>query len=65
MTFFLELATEVSSLRERVNTIEHLLDTRGTISREDIEAFEPDARIEAERAAERQAFVERILRMHG
>jgi hypothetical protein len=65
MTFIVELTTEVSVLSERLNTVEHLLDTRGTISREDIENFTPDEAIETARMASRTAIIQRVFRMHG
>lgn len=64
MTFFLELMAEVTALRERVDTIERLLDEKGSISRADIEAYRPDAQGEAERAAWTQAFIGRVMRFH-
>ena len=64
MTFFLEMMTEMSTLRERVDTIERLLDEKGTVSREEIEAFRPDAAGEAERAAWCAAFIRRVMRLH-
>jgi hypothetical protein len=64
MTFLLELMAEVSSLRERVDTIERLLDEKGAISRADIEAYRPDAAGEAERSAWAQAFIRRVMRFH-
>lgn len=65
MTFIIELTTEVSVLSERLNTVERLLDTQGTISRQDIEAYRPDADGEAERLKARQALAQRVFRMHG
>ena len=65
MTFIIELTTEVSVLGERLNTIEHLLDTKGTISRQDIESFVPSAETESERMRARQAIIERVFRIHG
>ena len=64
MTFFLELRTEVMVLRDRQDTIERMLDAKGTVSRADIKAYIPDADVEAERTAERAAFVGRVLRIH-
>ncbi len=64
MTFLLELMAEVSSLRERVDTIERLLDEKGAISRADIEAYRPDAAGEGERPAWAQAFTRRVMRFH-
>ena len=65
MTFLLELTTEVSVIRERLDTVERLLDTQGSITRADIEAYHPDAATEAERATWREAYLKRVFRMHG
>ena len=64
MTFFLELMTEVSVVRDRLDTVERLLDAKGNVSRDDIEAYRPDATVEAERAAWRDGYVKRVMRMH-
>ncbi len=64
MTFLIEMATELSVVRERLNTVELLLDERGTISRDDIETYRPSAATEQARSDERQALIERIFRMH-
>ncbi|RED16778.1 hypothetical protein [Parasphingopyxis lamellibrachiae] len=64
MTFFLELMAETNALRERVDTIERLLDEKGSISRDEIEAYRPDADGEAERSAWSQAFLKRVMRFH-
>lgn len=64
MTFVLELMTEVMVLRDRVDTHERLLDEKATLSRADIEAYRPDDTVEAERNAERNRFVQQVLRLH-
>src|SRR5689334_16688320 len=64
MTFILELMTEVSVLYDRVDTMERLLDAKGTIGRQDVEDYRPDDKIEAERVARREAYIKRVLRMH-
>ena len=64
MTFLLELTTEVSVMRERLDTVEQLLDRSGSVTRAAIEAFVPDAALESERAAWRDAYVKRVFRMH-
>jgi hypothetical protein len=64
MTFLLELTTEVSVLRERLDTVERLLDRNGSVTRAAIEAFVPEAEVETERAAWRDAYVKRVFRMH-
>ena len=65
MTFLLELMTETSALRDRVDTIERLLETQGSVTRADVEAYRADDAAEAERTAWRRGFIERVLRMHA
>ena len=60
-----ELATEVSVVYDRLDTVERLLDAKGTISRADVEAYRPNETIEAERMARRDAYLKRVFRMHG
>lgn len=64
MTFLIELTTEVAVLRERLDTVERLLDGKGSVTRADIEAFRPSAEVEAERNAWREAYLKRVFRMH-
>jgi len=56
------LAAEVSALRERQNTVERLLDEKGTLRREDIEAYEPDRSAAEERGLATRAYVSRVMR---
>lgn len=56
------LAAEVSALRERQDTVERLLDAKGTLSREDIESYVPDRLAGEERGLATQAFIARIMR---
>lgn len=65
MTFFFELMTEVAVLRERTDTIERLLDDKGLVSRADIEAYRADAAVETERTEWRNAYFQRVMRMHA
>ncbi|MCS6947574.1 MAG: hypothetical protein NZM12_08160 [Steroidobacteraceae bacterium] len=64
MTFILELTTEVAVLRERLDTIEHLLERDGKVTRASIEAFQPDPALEQERVQWRDAYFKRVFRMH-
>jgi hypothetical protein len=57
----MELAAEVYVLRERLRTVEQMLDERGAISRADLEAYRPSAEERAARLAERDAFIARIM----
>ena len=56
MTFFVELAAEVAVVYDRVDTVERLLETKGTVSREDIETYRAPDAVEGERMARREAF---------
>jgi hypothetical protein len=56
------MAAEVSTLRERQDTVERLLDAKGTISREDIEAYVPDREAGEERGLATRAYISRIMR---
>jgi hypothetical protein len=56
------LAAEVSALRERQDTIERLLEAKGSLSRADIENYVPDRTAGDERGLATQAFLARIMR---
>ena len=56
------LAAEVSALRERQDTLERLLEAKGSLSREDIENYVPDRAAGDERGLATQAYVARIMR---
>jgi hypothetical protein len=56
------LAAEVSALRERQDTLERLLDAKGTLSRADIENYVPDRAAGDERGLATQAYLARIMR---
>ncbi len=62
LSIVMALAGEVSVLRERLDTIERLLDANGSISRDDIETYEPDHSAGAERGLATQAYIARIMR---
>lgn len=53
---------EVSVLRERLDTVERLLDAKGTISRADIEAYAPDSAAGVERGEMTRAYIARVMR---
>ena len=62
LSMVLALTGEVSVLRERLDTVERLLEERGTLKREAIEAYRPDADAGRERGAMIRAFIARVLR---
>lgn len=65
MTFLIELLTEVSVLRDRVDTLEHVLQQRDVIAADAIESHQHDEANEKRRAAERKALLERVMRMNS
>lgn len=64
MTFIIELSAEVSVLYDRVDTVERLLESKGTVSRADIENYRAPEAVEAERANRRDGYLKRVFRMH-
>jgi hypothetical protein len=65
MTFFIELLTEVSVLRDRLDTLERVLAESGVIVPDAIETHVHDDASEQRRAAERKALLERVMRMNA
>lgn len=57
------LAQETAVMRERMDTIERLLEKKKTITRKDIEAFAPTKAEAGERGLLMQEFLARILRI--
>lgn len=53
---------EVAVLRERLDTVERLLDAKGTISRADIEAYRPNRTAGEERGEMTRAYIARVMR---
>lgn len=57
------VAGELAVLHERVDTIERLLESKGTISRADIEAFAPNEAAAEERQKWHAEYIARVLRI--
>jgi hypothetical protein len=62
LSILMALVGEVSVLRERQDTIERLLDAKGTLSRADIEAYAPDGDAAYERSVATKAYIARVMR---
>ncbi len=58
------MVQEVAVMRERLDTIERLLEQKGTISRVDIETYTPSQSAAHERGAWTQEYLARILRIY-
>jgi hypothetical protein len=57
------LAQEVAVLRERTDTLERLLESKGMFARRELDAFVPNKLQANERAFAHQQFIARILRI--
>lgn len=62
LSILLAVVGEVSVLKERLDTVERLLDVKGTISRADIEAYEPDRDAAYERGLATKEYIARVMR---
>ena len=61
-SILLSLVGEVSVMRQRLDTVERLLDAKGTISSADIEAFVPAGNAAAERSDMIREYILRVMR---
>jgi hypothetical protein len=59
----LEMAAELSAARDRIDTLERLLEQQGVLGRDLVEGFEPDAQAEAERTQWREDYLDRLFRV--
>ncbi|WP_373486449.1 hypothetical protein [Blastomonas sp.] len=62
LSILMAVIGEVSVLRERLDTVERLLEAKGTISRADIEGYAPDRDAGFERGAMIREYIARIMR---
>lgn len=62
LSMLMAVIGEVSVLRERLDTVERLLDAKGTISRADIEGYRPDREAGYERGAMVREYIARVMR---
>lgn len=63
LNIVMAVAGEVAVLRERLDTVERLLDEKGSLRREDIEHFTPDDEAARQRQLWHQEYIARILRI--
>lgn len=62
LSITLSLAGEVAVLRDRLDTIERLLEGGDRVTRSAVDAYQPDAGVRRERDAWRDTFLEVVLR---
>ncbi|WP_371398144.1 hypothetical protein [Fretibacter rubidus] len=58
------LAQEVAVMRERLDTVERILEEKGTLSQSDIEAYNPPKPIAEARGSWTQEYLARVLRIY-
>ncbi|MFN6539944.1 MAG: hypothetical protein RM021_026850 [Nostoc sp. EkiNYC01] len=63
LAMVMALTGEVSVLRDRLDTIERLLEVKGILSVTEIEGYEPDAKVISEREKWRAEYIARVLRV--
>lgn len=63
LAFVMALVGEVSVLRDRLDTIEHVAAARGAFSSDDIETYKPTAEVIAAREVWRAEYLQRVLRI--
>ncbi len=63
LNIVMALAQEVSVVRQRLDTVERLLETKGVVTKADIEGYAPSKTEAEERGAWNQEFIARILRI--
>ncbi len=57
------IAVEHAVPRQRLDALERLIESKGLLSRADIDQFQPDAAAEAERGTWMQEYIARVLRI--
>jgi hypothetical protein len=62
LSLTMALVGEVSVLRERMDTVERLLEAKGSISQADIDAYVPGKAAGEERGLATRAYVARVMR---
>lgn len=62
VSMMMDLAAEISVLRERLDTHERLAEAKGAYTQADIESYEPSDDVRATRDAWRNKFIDRLMK---
>lgn len=62
LSILLALVGEVSVMRQRLDTVERLLEGKGSVSRSDIETYTPDQKAALERGVLIREYIYRVMR---
>ncbi|MBM4256207.1 MAG: hypothetical protein FJ147_09950 [Deltaproteobacteria bacterium] len=63
MAIVMALAGEVSVLRERLDTVERLVETKGLFARQEVETYRASESVTEEREQWRSQYIARVLRV--
>lgn len=63
MALFMAMSAELSTLYDRVDSLERLLDDKAIVSRDEVEAYRPGTEVEAERKTRREQYIKRLFRI--
>jgi len=63
MSIAMSVAAELAVARERIDTLERLLEQKGILSTAEIEAFQPDAKAQTDRNDWGRNYIARVLRV--
>lgn len=63
LSITMSVAGELAVMRERLDTMERLLEEHGSVSRDEIEAYEPDDFAAAQRQEWHAEYIARVLRI--
>lgn len=63
LSIAMSIATELAVARERIDTLERLLQQRGVLQPGDIDAYTPPPDVQAQRNEEGRAYIARVLRI--
>lgn len=63
MSVVVAMAGELSVLYDRVDAMQRVMDEKGSLTREELENYQPDETAAAERQARRDTYLQRIFRI--
>lgn len=63
LSMLMAVAGELAVTRDRLDTMERLIERHGLFDRDEIEAFTPDDQVQARREAWREEYLERVMRI--
>ncbi|MEE8306314.1 MAG: hypothetical protein V3R81_03555 [Gammaproteobacteria bacterium] len=63
LALFLAMSAELSTVYDRVDTLERLLGDKDVVSRDEVESYRPGTEVEQERKTRREQYIRRLFRV--